>query len=139
MRIWLNETFMNTAFTTDEQEKILFSEICADRNPQYDTKQGNSTNDKVFLLSIAEVGAYLSSQSILDCTPTKYAEALGVHCIKSKDNNPSCRWWLRSIGGDQKSAAVVMPYGNINCSGSTVNHENNAIRPAIWIQLGSDS
>ncbi len=135
LRIWLNETFLNNAFTLDDQERILISDVYADRNPKYGTDQGTAAKDKVFLVSIAEVGAYMSSGSVLDCAQTKYVEALGVPGIRRRDGEFSCQWWLRTMGEDRRSVTVIKPLGFVDCQGDSVIDEKKAIRPAIRIKL----
>ena len=58
LRAWLNGDFINTAFTTTEQDKILTTHL---NNLSYNiygkpnAPGGNDTDDKVFLLSLADV------------------------------------------------------------------------------------
>ena len=58
LRTWLNNDFLSTAFTIAEQEAILLSNVDnskAQCNNSYNTTGGNNTQDKIFLLSYAEV------------------------------------------------------------------------------------
>ena len=70
LRTWLNITFKNTAFDSDEKELILSTTVTADKNPTYDTSPGENTTDKVFLLSITEVTKYDKSDSARQCIGT---------------------------------------------------------------------
>ena len=132
LRKWLNIEFINSAFSDDERKMISLATVSADRNPGYSTNPGKETEDRVFLLSIAEISVFFDSDSARQCSPTNYAIANGVHIISSMD---SCHWWLRSSGKDQKLAAVVASDGFISEFGSNVNNGNNAVRPALWIDL----
>ena len=55
LRAWLNDKFMNRAFSDEEKEKINITEIINQDNPVYGTEGGNNTFDKIFLLSLSEV------------------------------------------------------------------------------------
>ncbi|MBR5347590.1 MAG: serine/threonine protein kinase, partial [Deltaproteobacteria bacterium] len=94
LRKWLNGTFLDAAFSTKEQSRIVSSTVTADQNPSYNTSPGNNTTDKVFLLSITEVNRYFSSDSARQCRGTAYCYARGAY----KADNGNCWWWLRSPG-----------------------------------------
>ena len=57
-RTWLNDTFFHTAFSADEQAKILTSTVDNPANPFFDATDSSPTNDKLFLLSIQEADKY---------------------------------------------------------------------------------
>ncbi len=133
LRNWLNGTFLNTAFSTEEQNRIVSSTVTADKNPSYSTSPGNNTTDKVFLLSISEANRYFSSDSARQCRGTAYCYARGAY----KGGNGNCWWWLRSPGNISSSAAYVYNDGSVLDGGINVNSDNRAVRPALWINLGS--
>ena len=56
LRQWLNHSFLETAFSSDEQNAIKEYNNAACDNPYFETDAGNDTKDKVFLLSWEEVG-----------------------------------------------------------------------------------
>ena len=147
LRKWLNGMFLNAAFSKSERAMILnaaFSKseramipsvtVSADKNPSYSTSPGNSTTDQVFLLSITEVNNYFSSNSARQCQGTAYCYAQGAY---TNSSNGNCWWWLRSSGYDSSSAAFVYDDGSIFEFGNSVNYDNYAVRPALWIDLGS--
>ena len=134
LRTWLNETFLNTAFSAEEQKQIVSSKVTADKNPNYGTNPGNDTTDKVFLLSVNEVNQYFTSDSAMQCKPTAYAKAQGCNVNK---NNKNCWWWLRTPGRDAKTAVRVSADGSVNLNGYLILHDATAVRPAIWINLDS--
>lgn len=134
LRSWLNGTFLNTAFSADEQKQILSSRVTADKNPNYSSNPGNDTTDKVFLLSINEVNQYFTSDSARQCTPTAYAKANGCYVNGRRE---TCWWWLRLPGIDGRNAAGVAPGGTIDAYGLSVNKVSDAVRPALWINLDS--
>lgn len=138
LRKWLNGTFLNKAFSTEEQAQIQNTTVSADNNPQYSTNPGNATTDKVFLLSINEVEKYFNSDEARKCAPTAYAKAQGASTsdtCKTPSGAATCWWWLRSPGDDQSSAAYVYFGGNVFELGNYVFSGLNAVRPAMWISI----
>ena len=133
LRKWLNDTFLNTAFSDEERGKIPQVTVSADKNPSFDTNPGNATTDQVFLLSITEANKYFSSESARQCKGTAYCYAQGAY----KASNGNCWWWLRSPGGGSNGAALVSDVGSVDCNGFDVYFDLDAVRPALWINLGS--
>ena len=131
---WLNDTFLNNAFSADEQAMIRTETVTADRNPSYGTSPGNDTTDKVFLLSIAEVNQYLTGESARKCQATAYAVKRGAY-INPLDGN--CWWWLRSPGMNSFLAAIVNYVGSVGYDGVRVHTWDGAVRPALWINIES--
>ena len=131
LRKWLNNDFINAAFSAEERAKIPTVTVSADKNLSYSTSPGNNTTDKVFLLSITEVNKYFSSDSAWQCRGTAYCYAQGAY----KAGNGNCWWWLRSPGYTQSSAANVYDGGDVNEIGNNVFLDNNAVRPAMWISI----
>ncbi len=123
LREWMNDTFLNAAFSAEEQAIIQSVNVPADRNPEYDTDPGNATTDKLFLLSIDEANKYFSSDEARICMPTNYA----------KRNDTSVAWILRSPGNSQFSRAYVSG-GRINCYGGSI-YYSSYIRPAMWVSI----
>ena len=139
LRSWLNETFLNSAFTTAEQSKIKSTTVSAGKNPRYGTSAGNATRDKVFLLSITEANKYFTTDEARKCVPTAYAKANGAYTISdyTKDGESTCWWWLRSPGYLQYSAASVYLGGSVGYGGDDVVDVDGCVRPALWITLES--
>lgn len=131
LRKWLNNDFLNAAFSSAEKAMIPTVTVSADKNPDYSTKPGRITQDKVFLPSITEVNKYFTSDSVRQCKPTAYAEKQGTY----KSINGFCWWWLRSPGNDQNYTAGLHYDGNIHKYGDRVNSSYDAVRPALWINL----
>ena len=133
LREWLNNDFIDSAFSAKEQAMIPTVAVSADKNPKYDTYPGGATQDKVFLLSIAEANKYFRSDSARQCEPTQYATANGAYA----DSDNGCWWWLRSPGAHQDYAAGVHYFGSVHCIGDLVGDVSVAARPALWINLDS--
>ena len=133
LRKWLNGTFINNAFSLDEQNMIQSTTVTAEKNPSHSTSPGNNTTDKVFLLSITEVNKYFSSDNACQCQGTAYCYAQGAY----KTSNGNCWWWLRSPGSISNRAASVYDLGSVYRYGTDVDIDFVAVRPALWINLGS--
>ena len=119
LRKWMNETFLNEAFSKEEQAVILRTKVTADKNPQYPTDPGKDTQDKVFLLSIQEANHYFSSDK--------------DRKMKRKRKNELCWWWLRTPGDYSRMAAFVDHDGFVRNDGDFVDCDRCAVRPALWI------
>ena len=128
LRKWLNNDFINAAFSSYEKAMIPTVTVSADKNS---TNPGNATQDQVFLLSITEANKYFGSDSARQCKPTDYAVANGAW---ESDSGNFCWWWLRSPGVTQSSAAYVFSGGGVTESGDGV-IGTSAVRPAMWISI----
>lgn len=134
LRTWLNSTFLNKAFSPNEQKRIVSETVTADFNPKWDTSPGNDTTDKVFLLSIDEANRLFPNNDARKCAPTDYAVAHGSGVSKVMAGDRAASWWrLRTPGSTPNYAALVVATGSIAESGRNVNAEY-AIRPALWLK-----
>lgn len=138
LRSWLNDTFMDSAFSADEQDKIQSTNVSADKNPKYDTKPGKATTDKVFLLSIDEVNKYFGDKSP-ECTLTDYTASKCTHGKEYRykywdfSSTKYSYWWLRTTGDKQNTAAYVN-IDDVADYGTYVNY-TRCVRPALWISF----
>ena len=134
LRVWLNDEFLNAAFSEEEQGKIPTVTVSADMNTSRysNAVSGNATRDRVFLLSIPETEKYFSSEIQRSCRPSAQAEENGCRVF----NNGNCLWWLRTPGEKQHDAAGVDDLGRI-IDDWRVSSDAVAVRPAIWIDLGA--
>ena len=131
LRTWLNGTFINSAFSAAEQERIATTTVTADANQDKTASSGNDTADRIFLLSTNEAKAYFNSAEERKCRATSYAESQGAFVYSDSD----CWWWLRSHSDYSRSAALVNTAGSIRIDGSYVGSTLGAVRPAMWIDL----
>lgn len=130
VREWLNDTFLNEAFTRTEQKylKEIYSEMLC--NPQYGTSGGNGTRDMVTLLSIEEAEALFASDKDRRCKATPYAKRQGTQVYESG------AWWrLRSPGQFETSAASVYAGGQIAYAGDSMWDYGCGIRPVIMVSI----
>ena len=132
MRLWLNQSFYQDAFSSYHQEMILDTEVTADRNPEYSTDSGSDTNDKIYLLSIDEVKKYFNSQSSRMCQPTVYAKVQGSYLVDSNS-----WWWLRTPGKDGKHISLVYTDGEIVSEGFRTYVTDGTVRPVMWLDLSA--
>ena len=109
LRQWMNQEFLDAAFTDDEKAAILETEL-----PDV------GTVDKVFLLSLEEAKTLINDKK-------NRVMLGGRHCWW---------WWLRSPGNQPDVTAIVDVDGSLH-SGS-VHYGGGVVRPALWVNLDSD-
>ncbi len=152
LREWLNKKFYNAAFNSVEKKMIRSTAVKNEDNSYYGTEGGKDTKDKVFLLSLSEIGntkyGFDSDMDAYDinrrCAPTDYAVAQGVYQYSgynsdeyTADNIGACWWWLRSPGYFSFSAARVFYDGGVYGVGNGVDDNYDAVRPVLFINLKS--
>ena len=133
LRKWLNNEFISQTFDEDEKEKILTTRVEPHKNPSFITKQGNATQDKVFLLSIQEAKQYFKNDDERCCKPSNTARSKRVYL----GDNGNCWWWLRSSGCGQHLAIDISNSGFVSEIGRVVYNGDCGVRPALWINLNS--
>ena len=155
LRTWLNNDFLNTAFSETERAKILTTHLDNPNNPDYGTVGGNATDDKVFLLGLSDVYGedshfstgnwYFNNNNDRKAMATWYAVNKGVSaynydtsktCSNSnyQVNKCSTKWWLRSPGRHTSDAAYVTNKGSVYVNGYDVNDVGYGVRPALWVK-----
>ena len=133
IRKWLNGTFLETAFTKEEQEAVCTVNLSNQANPQSGAGAAGDTKDRIFLLSIEEVELFLADEFYdwRGTTPTRYAMDRG----STLASNGNTWWWLRTSGRDLKSFAEVFSYREIDYMGDPAVNPEQAVRPAVVIDL----
>ena len=122
------------------------SNVPAHKNPKYSTPPGNPTTDKIFLLSVVEVQTYFATDADRKADATRYAVKKGAYVKGSETGKGSydgmcadvrCTsdWWLRSPGCCTDHAARVLTDGSIIGGGPNVLSDNDAVRPALWVNF----
>lgn len=147
LRPWMNETFLKTAFTEEEQSVIV--PVTLDNSNEYESctmwrtiKAENDTTDTVFALSCRQAEDLFghrrgysggSNQTFLQgdgvCKPTAFAAAHGA----STDEHGNCYWWLRSPAVTTFYASYVSPMGTEGATHIYAKHIG--VRPAIWVDV----
>ena len=127
LRKWLNEDFLNDAFTDEEKAKLVPLTTENPANAKYGTAGGETTTDTVWLLSIGEANEYFGGNSGRVCAAAEAAASGGAWT--SEDN--SVIWWLRSPGHADSNAAVIGSRGRISNAGNFVDTASVCVRPVI--------
>ena len=125
LRVWLNDTFLNNAFSPEEQNYILKTLVGADKNPNFSANYGNSTRDRIYILGFLEVNDFFPEKMDRIAASTKYSESL-----TKEDMNNS--WWLRSRGSFNNSSSYVNSYGIVHYLGQS---NKLGIRPTLWLDF----
>ena len=148
LRTWLNDTFLNTAFTPAEQTAIKNTTVVNKDNPYYGTEGGENTIDKVYLLSIAEAsntaygfnGEFNTRSETRMAKNTVYAKERGAWTSTSTEYEGNGWWWLRSPGTDRSiNASYVDDSGYGDYDGYSVDTVIDAVRPALHLNLSSSN
>ncbi len=119
LRRWLNADFATAAFTAEERSRIAWSQVPAEKNPEYTTNPGHATKDSLFLLSYHSAQKYLSTNAYRRCLD---------------DSGEAHWWWLRTPGHLTRSATGVQNTGEMDVDGHAI-ITNYAVRPALWLNF----
>ena len=136
LRQWMNGEFFDESFNSKEQKRIVNTIVVADKHQRHISTYGTNTNDKVFLLSVAEVKQYFSKENDRKCQPAEYFRQCYVNFRNKNSYLITCPWWTRSPGFQHNYAVIVDANGEIESDGVAAGC-NYPIRPAMWIDLGS--
>ena len=117
MRKFLNNTFLQKAFTKSEATLIA------------ETKIDAMASDKVFILTQAEIETYFPTEEHREC-PLTYHLQRSLPFDKQKN-----RWWMRTEGTGNRTLIYVDSQGVIHPEGDIVSARYNTVRPAIWIDF----
>lgn len=137
LRTWLNGTFFNNAFSSEEQNAVTTTSVVNNGNADYGVEGGNTTEDKVFLLSIDEASnkAYGFSKAEQLWSNTAYVKALSAWC------GTFINFWLRSPGMAKDCAATFNggdDGSGVRSSGDTVYDDITvAVCPVLHLDLSS--
>lgn len=140
LRSWLNNEFLMSAFSAEERERIILSDV---KNP------AGNTEDSIFLLSADEVEELFDDETedYVDyeergAVTTEYARARGAWFLDEdgEDGNKGC-WWLRYYGkfreeeeGKYDFISCVNFDGYIERAAQGVEETDCCIRPAFWLR-----
>lgn len=133
LRNWLNNTFYNNAFNSEEKTKILLSEI-----ETIDSGSMSSiSNDYVFILSDDEFDEYNSISGIYHPTVTDYAKAQDDR--DDDISNGWASWYTRDQGKFSGWVGYHYAPGSIDSKGRCYHvfsgDHTGGIRPCIWLDL----
>lgn len=141
---YTSRNFINSAFSSVQSQLIQSRKITTSNNPLYGTSGGNTTSDKLFLLSASETYGTKTAQSYgfanshdtsdeaRQCKSSTYAHALGtIHAEKGS----TVYWWLRSPGYYNDTTNYVDDTGYVDIEGIEVQSESLGVRPALYLNL----
>ncbi|MBQ3489269.1 MAG: TIR domain-containing protein [Clostridia bacterium] len=128
LRAWLNEDFLNAAFSESEKAVIPTVTVPNHGISGYYTDSSDATQDKIFLASDDEVSKFLDRDS-KRCVPTAFA------VMNRGNSGQSCTWWLREINNYSHFKSYVDEKGSTLSNATS--GENHAVRPVLWIDLNA--
>ena len=148
LRGWLNNDFYNAAFSGDEKNRIIDTNVYTSYNSSSNLNSGNSTVDRVYILSYEEIvsyygldvhtnGGYQSFQLCIGATPQAYYEPY----LYNEIGIESSLWWTRTPAEYNSIAEtyniLCVNYGVINEAfhGEKPNSLGCGVRPVINVNL----
>jgi hypothetical protein len=139
LRKWLNNDFFNS-FSQTEQSCIAVTNNTNENNQWFGTNGGNTTQDKVFLLSIEEVARYFGDSGQLKNKNSDNEDFISDQFNQkriAKYNDNVAWWWLRSPGYASDRVAIVRDDGSVSMDGNGVGngYDDGGVRPALWLNL----
>ncbi len=128
LRSWLKDSFFNTAFSYEEQTKILAT-MNENKDVYAPYLDGNPTEDKVFVLTVKEVEKYLDDD-LKQAEATEFVRNISTAYI---GDNGCAAWWTRNQHDEEKAIYV-------HVDGSTdnkvvVDNDQVCVRPAMWVSI----
>ncbi|MBQ8136338.1 MAG: hypothetical protein IJ174_02800 [Clostridia bacterium] len=138
MRDWLNSRFYQQAFTNAEAAAIevtYVDESASQTSNSIPAKRtGDSTHDRIFLLSYREFMNYARNAQTRQCVPTTYALQQGSNYSDKTFlyGQPTCWWWLRTPAYSN-NILVVSEKGDVDAC--VMNNAYGVVRPAMWVDL----
>ena len=131
LRRWLNGTFLNAAFSADEQQRLLTTTVITSPGSLRRDDGPITTEDQVFLLSNTEVYAYFANEAATAAEYTAYALSENPWPGSATAPGPA-DWWLRTTDGGNHPDGVRSGGG---VGEGTRSYEGEYVRPAIWVTV----
>lgn len=140
LRSWLNNTFLNTAFSATEKDAIVRQNIANNDNSIYGTSGGKATQDYVYLLSGDDMtnsqygfrqSQWEKNSGFRQMEYSEYAYVMGVY--QHKDEPDYCWYWLRTPGKSANQAIQVTCGGWLD-SEFDVTDSTGAVLPALTVK-----
>ena len=137
LRAWLNNDFLNTAFSADEQAAISETTVINGIEPSTGEDCGNDTIDKVFLLSVTECIQYFGidpyGSEDFAFASLKDRNAVSKPTRSAVTHGAAPYWWGRTSDVDSSEAQVVDQWGYVDTK-TEVTFEYRGARPVIWVE-----
>ena len=115
LRKWLNTSFIEDAFSENERAIINTTTVETPDNRETGLSGGNSTQDKVFILSVEEASKYFDSDDDRDIRGDEW-------------------WYLRTTGSDCLYNPARVQNGRI-CMDGVLGYTDASpgVRPVMWV------
>ena len=155
IRKTLNSTCLNAWFTKAEQRLIQKTALPPESNSLSHIRDTETTEDRLFLLSFAEVVRYMYKAELsgdwsewgndrsaggADCGS---AVALLLFTKRKSTNKEEVEffaepvtWWLRTPGSEENWRMAVETDGSPSMEGYSADRGEISVRPAMWLDLG---
>ena len=145
LRSFLNETFINTAFTSEERARLISLNVRNLPSPiNQACSSGPDTQDSVAILDIENAKRYFPQAAQRKCLPTPYAESREGFFHHS---DGFASWWLRTAGvweqfnpkedfrpANKHCISIVANDGIIDLMGMSA-ETVRCVRPIIHVRL----
>ena len=133
VRAWLADTFYEKAFNESEKEQVLGSENTNMNHPDYGTRGGINTTDKVYLPSLEDVvnktyPLHTSEQRLSSGTDYAVAQGLWAHDKNTAD------YMSRTPGVAQNAIVLISENGNIADAYQSTT-QISGIKPMITVSM----
>ena len=147
LRRWLNDEFMNRAFSASEIAAIEETDVKNDANYYFGTDCGADTKDRVFVLSESETfssplavehGFYdkdYGNDPARRFRSTLYAKCRGAWWSPVEKFRGMSFWFMRTVGYTKANVVYVGESGDTYNRGIVVTCNDAAVLPAITLNL----
>ena len=135
LRAYLNEEFFNSnTFSDADRARIVEVTNVNDNNQWFGVNGGANTQDRIFLLSIAEIVKYFGDSGQLDNRPSDAQWIIDQYSLNriATYNGTISLWWQRSPGMYNVRASIVGDEGDLCIAGYRVDNVGG-VRPALWL------
>ncbi|MDO4321670.1 MAG: DUF6273 domain-containing protein [Lachnospiraceae bacterium] len=124
LRSWLNEDFIDSAFSEEERARII--------SVTNTTADAPDTQDSVFLLSLDELNAYLPNEESRITEATEYTVEQGGRVSRTTGKT---YWWLRTKAMSDDCVHMVKYDGTADEFGDSMEAAFYTVRPAVWVDI----
>ena len=137
--------FINTAFTATERSAIKYSWVVNADNSSYGTDGGNSTLDRIYLLSIDDVtnsrfgfyNIFNNSSATRNMIVTNYVRERNDEVSTDTGQVGLSAWWLRSPAYYSEGASALQRDGSAYEYGVYASSGGVDVRPVLHLNLSN--
>ena len=134
--------FLNTKYKKKKLEEIAQNHLNDEYREEYRLIETKLARCEHFAVGVEEktygfVTLYKLSGNICGTFIIPFLPLSRKSKKQKKQPIGTCQWWMRCPGNVQLRAAYVDWGGSVFSSGSLVDMDYLAVRPALWVNLGS--